>query len=431
MSEYCPSITGQGTYEVNTDAASLDAFLNDTREELTQLVIDLVSIDSQIPPYADETKIATFLQGIFGKLGLAEPLVMATTPERPNLITRLRGTGDGPSLMLNGHLDTKPVGDARALWRSDPLVPELRDGRLYGLGTSDMKGAVAAMVYAAAAVRSTGAQLGGDLVLVFTADEEAGGELGAKYIAPRLTGIDACLIGEPSGVDDDWQGVCLVSRGVCGFRIRVRGTQTHSSLSDRVPSVNASLVMAELLLAIKGELELEFVPHPYGGVKPTLNPGVLVDGGVYFGVVPGMAEFACDLRTLPGMDEAGVRRSVDRWLEARRRADPTLEVEVEFEPGLTWLPPAELPPTHPLVDAACKSAGDVLGHTPPLAVFPGGTDAPWYEHAGIPTLPSLGPGVLSCCHGPNEFVRLEAVHQAARIYARTAAHYCRRDDAEP
>ena len=218
-------------------------------------------------------------------------------PERPNLITRVKGGGGGPTLMLNGHLDTKPVGDSAALWRSDPLVPELSNGRIYGLGTSDMKGAVAAMVFAAAALRSTGTPLGGDVLLVFTADEEAGSSLGAQFLAPRLTGVDACLIGEPSGVDDDWQGVCLVSRGVCGFRIRVRGTQTHSSLSDRMPSVNASLVMAQLLLGIKAELELDFTPHPYGAVKPTLNPGVLVNGGVYFGVVPGMAEFACDLRT--------------------------------------------------------------------------------------------------------------------------------------
>jgi len=410
--------------------AELEAFLDDTREQLTQLVVDLVSIDSQIPPYSDERKIAGFLRGTVDKLDLGDTQVIAAAPERPNLITRVRGSGGGPTLMFNGHLDTKPVGDARTLWRSDPLVPELRDGRLYGLGTSDMKGAVAAMVFAAAALHSTKAPLGGDVVLAFTADEEAGSSLGAQYVAPRLTGIDACLIGEPSGVDDDWQGVCLVSRGVCGFRIRVRGTQTHSSLSDRIPSVNASLVMAQLLLAIKGELKLDFTPHPYGGVKPTLNPGVLVSGGVYFGVVPGVAEFACDLRTLPGMDEAGVRRSVDEWLDAKRRADPSLDVEVEFEPGLTWIPPAEIPVTHPLVKAACESIDGVLGRTPPLAVFPGGTDAPWYQQAGIPTLPSLGPGWLSCCHGPNEFVTLEAVHQAARVYARTAVRYCRPHDVE-
>jgi acetylornithine deacetylase/succinyl-diaminopimelate desuccinylase-like protein len=414
-------------YDLSVDG-KLETFLDDTRDQLTQLIIDLVSIDSQIPPYSDERKIAAFLSETISGLGLGDTEVIAAAPDRPNLITRVRGSGGGPTLMLNGHLDTKPVGDARVLWRSDPLVPELRDGRLYGLGTSDMKGAVAAMVFAAAALRYTGAPLGGDVVLAFTADEEAGSSFGAQYLAPRLTGIDACLIGEPCGIDNDWQGVCLVSRGVCGFRIRVRGTQTHSSLSDRMPSVNASLVMAELLLAIKTELELEFTPHPYGGVTPTLNPGVLVDGGVYFGVVPGLAEFACDLRTLPGMDEAGVRRSVDRWLDGRRRADPALDVEVEFEPGLTWVPPAELAAVHPLVAAACESVYGVLGRTPPLAVFPGGTDAPWYERAGIPTLPSLGPGWLSCCHGPNEFVTLEAVHDAARVYARTAARYCRPRD---
>jgi acetylornithine deacetylase len=327
--------------------------------------------------------------------------------------------------MLNGHLDTKPVGDALPLWHSDPVLPEIREGLLYGLGTSDMKGAVAAMVFAALALRESGVpRPGGDLVLAFVADEEAGGSLGSKFLAPKLADVDACLIGEPSGWEHDWQGLHLVSRGVSCFRIRVRGTQMHSSLSDRMPSVNASLRMAELLVALGDELELDFTPHPLGGATPTLNVGVLVSGGVYFGVVPGLAEFACDLRTLPGMTEAGVRAALERWLDAHRSALPELEVECTFEPGLSWVPAAEVAPEHPLVVAAQAAADEVLGSAPPLSVFSGGTDAPWFEGVGIPTIPSFGPGILTCCHGPNEYVSIESVHQAARIYARIASRYC-------
>jgi acetylornithine deacetylase len=182
--------------------------------------------------------------------------------------------------------------------------------------------------------------------------------------------------------------------------------------------------MAELLVALGDELELDFTPHPLGGATPTLNVGVLVSGGVYFGVVPGLAEFACDLRTLPGMTEAGVRTALERWLDARRSAAPDLEVECTFEPGLSWVPPAEVAPEHPLVLAAQRAAEEVLGSAPPSSVFPGGTDAPWFEAAGIPTVPSFGPGILTCCHGPNEYVSVESVHQAARIYARIASRYC-------
>ena len=404
--------------------AVVDAFLQKHREDLVELVADLVSIDSQIPPHADERRIVDFLRARMAALGLGAGEVVAADPARPNLVTRIAGSGGANKLVLNGHVDTKPVGDSLPLWRSDPLRPEIRDGCLYGLGASDMKGAVAAMVFAAAAVIESGEQLAGDLVLAFVADEEAGAELGSKFLAPRLGDVNACLIGEPSGWERDWQALHLVSRGVCCFRIRVRGTQMHSSLSDRMHSVNASRRMAGLLVSLEDELELEFVPHPLGRVTPTLNVGVLVSGGVFFGVVPGHAEFACDLRTLPGMTEAGVRQSLERWLERHRAADPDLDAEIIFEPGLTWVPPAEIDQTHPLVVAAQSAAREVLGASPPLSVFPGATDAPWFDAAGTATIPSFGPGILTCCHGPNEYVSVESVLQASRIYARIAIGYC-------
>lgn len=411
-------------------SAAIDAYLDRRRDDLVELCADLVRIDSQIPPHADERAIVAFLRDRMAGLGLGRGEVVAAAPERPNLVTRIRGRGDGPTLALNGHVDTKPVGDARPLWDSDPLVPELRDGHLYGLGTTDMKGAVAAMVYAAAALVEVGGPAG-DLVLAFVADEEAGAGYGARFLAPRLKDVDACLVGEPSGWERDWQGLHLVSRGLCCFRIRVRGTQMHSSLSDRMPSVNASLLMADLMVRIRDELHLDHPPHPLGDVRPTLNVGVLVEGGVFFGVVPGSAEFACDLRTLPGMTFEQVRAAIEAWLDERRAAVPGLDVDVTYEDGLDWIPAAEIPTGHPLVAAASSAAADVLGVAPPLSVFPGTCDAPWFEGAGIPTIPSFGPGVLTCAHGPNERVSSESLHQAARIYAHTAARYCGLSGKEP
>ena len=404
-----------------TDA--VDAYLETHRGALESLTAELVAIDSRIPPDADEVAIVAFLQERMASLGLGRGEVLAARAERPNLITRLPGTGGGPTLMLNGHLDTKPVGDARELWDSDPLIPEVRDRRLFGLGSADMKAAVAAMVFAAAAVRSVG-RLAGELVLGFVADEEAGATEGAQFLAPRLEGIDAVLIGEPSGWDHDWQGLHLVSRGLCCFRVHVRGTQMHSSLSDRMPSVNAARAMASLMVDIEDELELEFVPHPLGASAPTLNVGVLAEAGVFFGVVPGHAQFACDLRTLPGMSEDQVRAAIEAWLQSRRDADPALDASIEFEPGLAWIPSSEIESGHPLVGAAQAAASHVLGASPPLSVFPGTCDAPWFSAAGMATIPSFGPGVLTCCHGPNEWVDLDRVHEAARIYAHTAIGFC-------
>src|SRR5204862_1731693 len=116
----------------------------------------------------------------------------------------------------------------------------------------------------------------------------------------------------------------------------------HSSLSDRLPSVNASRVMADLMRSLADDLELEFTPHPLDGSTPTLNVGVLVSGGVYFGVVPGLAEFACDLRTLPGMTKTAMEGSLRQWLDEQRARIPGLDAELQFEPDLSWVPPAEI-----------------------------------------------------------------------------------------
>ena len=404
----------------------IDAYLAQREEDLIALVQDMVAINSQIPPHGDEREIVKFLQETLTRLGLADELtVIGPSEDRPSLIARIRGTGGGKNLMLNGHIDTKPIGEARELWRTEPLEATTIDGTMFGLGTTDMKAAVAAMIYAAYALKETGTPLSGDLVIGMIADEEAGAQLGAKFVAPHVTGVDAILIGEPSGWDHDWQGIHLVSRGVCGFRIIVHGTQMHSSLSDRMPSVNASLKLADLMTRIGAELDVPFTPHPLGQVGPTLNAGVMISGGTFFGVVPGRAEFACDLRTVPGQTKDEVAVGIEAWLDACRAADPELQVEYSFEPGLDWVPWSELDAEHPLVTATQAASKDVLGEAPPLGVFPGGTDAPWYSQIGIPTLPSFGPGVLTCAHGPNEFVSVESIHQAARMYARIAADFCR------
>ena len=109
----------------------------------------------------------------------------------------------------------------------------------------------------------------------------------------------------------------------------------------------------------------------------------------------------------------------------RRAADPELVASLEFDEAIPWLPPSEIEAAHPLVKAVEAASAEVLGEAPPLMVFPGGTDAPWYAAKGIPTIPSFGPGMLTSAHGPNEFVSVRSILEAARIYARVILTYCR------
>jgi len=413
-------------HEPSDVTAHVDDFLVAKEAEIIEFTRTLIGIDSQIPPFADEREIVAHLAESLTSMGLTMPKIVGPSVERPSLLTRILGTDPtaGRNLMLNGHVDTKPIGESAHKWKTDPFNATIVSGDMYGLGSNDMKAAVAAMSYAAYAVHESGVELTGDLLLAFVADEECGGQEGSKFLAERIENIDAALIGEPSGWSRDWQGIHLVSRGLCCFRIKVTGTQRHSSLSDRMPSVNASVKLAGLMTRIASELDLEFEPHPLGEVAPTLNVGVLLSGGTHFGVVPGQAEFGCDLRTVPGMTEDGVRRDIERWLDRCREEDPHLTVEIEFEPGLAWVPWCEIAADHRLVQVTQDAAFDVLGEAPPLSVFPGGTDAAWFAETGIPTLASFGPGMLTSAHGPNEFVSVKSIIEAARIYARIILEFC-------
>ena len=400
----------------------LNALIDEWAEKIIQFTCELVATPSETPP-GDERKIANLLIAKLAELGLKDALTVSDRAERPNILFRLRGTKPGRTLLYVAHTDTKPVGDVRDKWLTDPFKPTISDGRLYGLGAADMKAAVAAFVYAVAALKRSG-PLHGDLLLALVADEEGGGRYGAHFLSTQYgLKADMALIGEPAGVTKEWEYLHLGSRGVCCFTIRIFGTQMHSSVSDRVPSMNASLKLAELMTRMSRELKLNFVPHPFYQGGPTLNLGVRLKGGVFFGVSPGYAEFGTDIRTVPGMRKEAVIQDLETFLEARRREDPSLNVELELgPPPLDWIAPTEVRPDLPIVQALARASEKVLGFHPPLSIFPAATDSSTFQlEAGIPTVPAFGPGMISVCHGANEWVGVKSIVQACKIYA-LAAH---------
>lgn len=398
------------------------SFIDSRREDLIALACELIATPSITPPGDERQVVALLLKRLPG-LGLDGAQVVGPKPERPSLLYRLRGRSGRPTLLYNGHIDTKPVGEEAARqWRTDPLRPTILDGRLYGLGSADMKGAVAAMVYAASALKQIVPQMEGDLLLALSADEEGGGSEGAGFLCRGgYIKADFGLIGEPSGVRREWEYIQLVSRGICFFRTKVYGTQMHSSISNILPSVNASVKMAQVMVRFSRDLTLSHRPHPLCPFGVTVNPGVMVRGGVFYGVNPGYAEFATDIRVIPGMTLEGVRRDLEAFLDDLRAEDSDLKVELEFESPQPWIPPTEIAPENPLVQALVECSRAVLGQAPPLGAYPATTDSPKFQlEAGVPTVPSFGPGIITLAHGPNEWVGVESIVQAAKIYALAA-----------
>lgn len=400
---------------------SIGEFLAPRHQEILEFARSLIATRSPNPP-GDERAVADLVVERLGRLGITDVERYGAKPERPNLVVRVRGTGPGQTLMLSGHLDTKPPGDLDA-WQTDPWDPVVRGGELVGLGSGDMKAALAGMVYAAGALAAAG-RFAGELTLALTADEEAGSVLGSKWLAANgKLSADVCVIGEPSGITEEWEAVHLVSRGAALFKVNVLGTQMHSSISDRLPGINATVQMARLIDRMDRELGdyLTFEPHPLSPLGPTINVGVMAEAGVFYGVYPGHAQFACDVRTLPGMEEAQVRADIQRFLDDAMADEPDLRAELVWE---LMVPATEIGPDQPIVEVLRETARDVLGRTPALDAFPGATDAAHIQTgAGIPCVAAFGPGLLPRAHSPNEYLAVEGPVQAAEIYARAAARY--------
>ncbi len=402
----------------------LIAFLDKHRSKMIDFTCRLVEAPSMVPP-GDERQVVSLIQEEMRSLGLGDSRIIAKAEKRPNLMASVQGSSGSPVLLYNAHTDTKPAGNL-CDWDTDPLTPTLKDGRLYGLGATDMKGALAAMVYAAAALSRASSELVGDLLLVFSADEEAGSEFGMKYLVEECSvNADRALVGEPCGILESFEILPIASRGQCCFTVKVHGTQMHSSISDVVHSVNAGVKLAKVLWHMSQDLVLTHEPYPYCPQGITINLGVHLEGGMGCAVVPGYAAFTSDVRVLPGMTLERVRHDIEAYLGRLSGQDPDLRVELGMAPPpMDWLSPAEISVEDPLVDCVAHAAEYVLGRRLPYGTFPGATDGRILQgRGGIPSIPAFGPGVLSVAHSANEYVPVEDILQASKIYSLIAYEF--------
>jgi acetylornithine deacetylase/succinyl-diaminopimelate desuccinylase-like protein len=388
---------------------------------------ELVRTPSPNPP-GDERAAAALVRDLLPELQLPGARVIARNESRPNLLITLDFGPGGRHLVLSGHLDTKPVADAA--WSVDPFGADVEGDRLYGLGSADMKSAIAAMLVAASRVASD-APSRGRLSLLFTADEENGSAYGAHHVADSVPlDADGVVIGEPGGIEGDYDRLHLVSRGIARLRLIASGRQGHSSLSDEFSTRNAGVDAARLVTEVADSLAVDTPEnmHSLSGWTPTVNTGMAYRGGVGFGVLPGVMAVDTEVRLLPGMRREAVSEAFTNLAE-RVSQQTGSELRIEFDqPPNDWLPATLVAPSDPLVEEARAACRAVLGTDPPSGVFPGTTDATWFDALqSLPTLPALGPGLLRRAHAADEWVSITAVRQAVEIYTHLARAYCSRD----
>lgn len=367
---------------------------------------ELVRIDTTNPP-GNEVAAVDWLEERLRALGFTNLRRHEPAPGRVSL-TGDWGGSESPTLIWNGHLDVVPAGDG-ASWRFPPFSAQLHDGRLWGRGTADMKGAFASLLAAIDALRRAGLRLQGRLHLQAVADEEMLGTLGTRYLVEHAgVRADAAICGEPTGLRP-----MIAARGLLWARITTFGRSSHASTPHL--GVNAIASMSQVIQALEN---LPFTAHHplLGG--PTLNVAT-IQGGEKTNMVPDRCQITLDRRLVPGETAEGARRELEVVL-TRLADEASVEARLEI---LEAAEPSEIPADAAIVHAvqAARAALELEPVEP--AGFPGGTDARFLIHElGVPTV-ILGPGDLAQAHTTNESVAVAELEQGALLYAAVLAGF--------
>ncbi len=317
--------------------------------------------------------------------------------DRPNVFGFRKGSGNGSTLILCGHLDT-----ARTDGYPDAYMAEERDGKIFGRGSCDMKAALAANLEVVRLLKIAEVDLKGNLILAGVMDEEYQ-MLGSQDIGKHGPKADQGIIGEPSDLH-----VCPSNKGRVSTFIRTFGRATHSSVPEK--GENAIIRMARVIMAFAdyNDQLLNATPHPLCG-HGRFNPGV-IKGGVQVNTVPDWCEMEVDRRTLPGETKEEIYSEFRTRLDPLSKDDPGFSYEIT-EPS--WLiPPNDISSNEPVVRSLLNAYKVVFGKKTEVMAFVAGSDAP---HLGCPTV-ICGPGSIAQAHSTNEFVAVEEVVKTVKMY---------------
>jgi acetylornithine deacetylase len=352
---------------------------------------------------------------------------------RANALGTWAGAGGGPTLMFNGHMDTSYSGQEPWLKHVPGFQPKafVQDGRLYGLGISNMKGALACYVEAIRALQDAGVRLRGDVLIAAVCGEiektqygdaqgpqYRGYAAGSRYLVTHGGVADMCLLGEPT------EGkVVLGHFGALWLRIRVHGNFIHTAFSEGKKDQNSILRMHEVLAAVK-----EWIPtweddpsNAYRGAKAIVNVGA-IEGGFGWRVsrTPHHSDLFLDVRVPPTKAMGVARREVLDFVRSLAQKFPDYGVEGEV---YVTAPGAEIDEGHELVQAVDEAHAQVFGSKPERDVTRWFSDASALSRYGIPTLNyGTSTGLMDVELGEN--LEIEGLVQTAQTYALVAQRIC-------
>ncbi|WP_282141693.1 peptidase [Cytobacillus oceanisediminis] len=338
----------------------------------------------------------------------------------PNVVASLKGTGGGRSLILNGHIDVVPEGD-RNDWDHDPFSGRIEDGKLYGRGSTDMKGGTVSLLLAMEAIITLGIKLKGDVIFQSVIEEESGG---AGTLAAVLRGYtaDGAIIPEPTNMK-----LFPKQQGSMWFRITVKGRSAHGG--TRYEGINAiekaMTVMTKLQELEKlRNLRIEDPLYSKIPIPIPINIGK-INSGEWPSSVPDIAIIEGRMGVAPDEEMKSAEKELEQSLKEAAQNDAWLKKnppQVEWFGG-RWLP-GDLEQDHPLMTVISESFEEVKGMQPAVEASPWGTDGGILSKVGNTPVVVFGPGVTEAAHDVNEYISLQEVFEAAEIIALAMMEWC-------
>lgn len=411
----------------------LFARIEAARDELVALTQDLIRMPTLNPPGEGYLEICEYLGKRLKARGFEVELVRATdTPgdsekyPRWNVVARKEGAQPGECVHFNSHTDVVEVGRG---WTFDPFGGEVSDGKIYGRGTCDMKGGLAASIIAAEAFIDVCPNFSGAIEISGTADEETGGFGGVAYLAEqgffKPERVQHVIIPEPLNKDR----ICLGHRGVWWAEIETKGHIAHGSmpfLGDCAVR-HMGAVVAEMetsLFPALANKRTEMPVVPEGARQSTLNINSMHGGlaepeedftGFPAAVVPDSARMVIDRRYL--MEESGeeVREEIVSLLEKVKSERPKFDYEMR---ELWQVSPTMTSKEAPVVTSVARAIEDVMDKKPDYVVSPGTYDQKHIDRIGrMHNCIAYGPGILDLAHQPDEYVGIDDMIDSAKVMA--------------
>ncbi len=407
------------------------------REHAVEFLRTLVTMPSVT---GDEGPIQNHLSGYLDKMGLeidmwdmdadeiqkhpSAAVVTESYVGRPNIVATRKGVGGGRSLLLNGHTDVIPAGP-RESWTDDPWAAAIRNNRIYGRGSSDMKSGVSCQILAVQYIEEAGIKLKGDVLVNLVVDEEVSGH-GTLDTVLRGYKADAAISGETSTLAV--QPACI---GRIWFQILVHGKK--AGIQQRYNGVNAIDLGYKIKVAVD-ELEkqrLKTVSHPlYPNILDTL-PCLIgsFESGSFPSAFPDMCLLKGSIATVPGEDHNGVKQSFLDHIAKVAAEDPWMK---DHPPEITFgnkfggldAEAADIPTDHPIVTTLVDSFKDVTGRDPEISGRQGAADTRFLINNGDTPTVIFGPGPTAVMHANDEYVDIDDYMTAIKVYALSICDWC-------